>query len=228
MVERFNGRISDLCQQTRFASSAELEQTLKDYLLAYNHFIPQQAIGHQSPIDALASWYTQHPELFDRPVHTQAKCDTQAARELINSRPDDRQHLDHLCQAKGIGVASAIALLAELAVLPHHLKSAQVSRYAGLDVRLCQSGSSVSRPGRLSKAGNAYLRSALYIPALSAVRFDPNAKAFYQALQKRGKKKIQALCAVMRKYLTGIWACIKLNVPFNSNSLFSPIHPKNP
>jgi transposase InsO family protein len=55
MVERFNGRISELCQQTRFESAAELEQTLKDYLLAYNHFIPQRAIGHRSPIDALKS-----------------------------------------------------------------------------------------------------------------------------------------------------------------------------
>jgi transposase InsO family protein len=68
MVERFNGRISEVCQQTRFASAAELEQTLNDYLLAYNHFIPQQAIGHRSPIDALASWYEQHPELFVAPV----------------------------------------------------------------------------------------------------------------------------------------------------------------
>jgi transposase len=118
-------------------------------------------------------------------------------------------------------------LLAELAVLPRELKSAQVSRYAGLDVRLCQSGSSVSKPGRLSKAGNAYLRSALYMPALSAVRFDPNVKAFYEALQKRGKKKIQALCAVMRKYLTGLWACIKLNTPFDSQLLFSSVHTKN-
>jgi transposase InsO family protein len=76
MVERFNGRISELCQQTRFASAAELEQTLKDYLLAYNHFIPQRAIGHRSPVDALASWYEQHPELFARQVYNQAERDT--------------------------------------------------------------------------------------------------------------------------------------------------------
>jgi hypothetical protein len=80
MVERFNGRISELCPQTRFGSAAELEQTLNDYLLAYNHFIPQQAIGDRSPIDALASWYAQHPELFIAPViiqdHNQAERDT--------------------------------------------------------------------------------------------------------------------------------------------------------
>jgi transposase InsO family protein len=75
MVERFNGRISELCQQTRFKSAAELEQTLKDYLLAYNHFIPQRAIGHRSPIDALASWYDQHPEMFVRQACNQAERD---------------------------------------------------------------------------------------------------------------------------------------------------------
>lgn len=152
---------------------------------------------------------------------------TEAALELLGQQPLYQQHLFNLQQAKGIGQTSAIALLAELCVLPQDMHAAQVSRYAGLDVRLCQSGTSVNKPGRLSKAGNAYLRSALYMPALSAVRHDPYAKAFYLALQQRGKKKIQALCAVMRKYLTGIWACIKLGVPFDSSKLFSEKHLAN-
>lgn len=152
---------------------------------------------------------------------------SKAAIELINQTPCYPQHLANITCAKGIGQASGIAILAELCVLPRAMKSCQVSRYAGLDVRLCQSGTSVNRPGRLSKAGNAYLRSAFYMPALSAVRHDPNAKAFYEALQKRGKKKIQALCAVMRKYLTGVWACLKLGVPFDSTALFSAEHLKN-
>ena len=92
MVERFNGRISELCQQTRFASAAELEQTLTDYLLAYNHLIPQQAIGHRSPIDALASWYAQHPELFVTEVYNHTERDTPAAslaiRHACTPRPD--------------------------------------------------------------------------------------------------------------------------------------------
>jgi transposase len=153
---------------------------------------------------------------------------TRAAREWIDPQAQYQQHFAHLCQAKGIGQASALALLAELCVLPRKLKSAQLARHAGLDVRLCQSGSSVHQPGRLSKAGNAYLRAALYMPALSAVRHDPIVKAFYESLQKRGKKKIQALCAVMRKYLTGLWACIKSNRPFDSSLLFSQIHLQNP
>lgn len=149
---------------------------------------------------------------------------THAAKELLAQVPELNAQAARLCSAKGIGETSAIALLAELCVLPKQLKAPQVSRYAGLDVRLCQSGSSVNKPGRLSKAGNAYLRSALYMPALVAVRHDPHVRAFYEALQRRGKKKLQALCAVMRKYLTGLWACLQHNQDFDPSKLFSDIH----
>lgn len=148
------------------------------------------------------------------------------AQTLIEAEPALREQLTHLQAAKGIGPASAIALLGELCVLPDTLKAPQVSRHAGLDVRLSQSGTSVQRPGRLSKAGNTYLRAALYMPALSAVRHDRSARAFYQSLIARGKKKLQALCAVMRKYLMGIWACLKNQQPFDSSRLFSTEHLK--
>lgn len=151
----------------------------------------------------------------------------QAALGLINESPELHQQWSHISAAKGVGEASALALLAELCVLPNDLKAPQVSRYAGLDVRLTQSGTSVNKPARMSKAGNAYLRSALYMPAMSAVRHEPKAKAFYDALVARGKKKIQALVAVMRKYLTGLWACIKTATPFDAKLLFADHGLKN-
>lgn len=150
-----------------------------------------------------------------------------AAMQYLDQAPDLKRLYGHFCAAKGIGEASAMALLAELAVLPDHLKSGQVSRHAGLDVRLHQSGSSVQQAARISKAGNAYIRSALYMPALSAVQHDPKAKAFYTALVARGKTKKQALVAVMRKYLTGLWACLKTDTAFDSSWLFSSCHAEN-
>ena len=50
MVERFNGRISDLITQIRFATSAELDTTLSLYLRTYNHCIPQKALKHKTPV----------------------------------------------------------------------------------------------------------------------------------------------------------------------------------
>ena len=146
----------------------------------------------------------------------------QAAHDLMRDAPDLERLHQHFCAAAGIADASALALLAELCVLPETLKASQVSRHAGLDVRIYQSGTSVRQAPRLSKTGNACIRAALYMPAMSAVRHAPNTKAFYDALVGRGKKKIQAQCAVMRKYLTGLWACIKTDTPFDSSRLFKP------
>lgn len=149
---------------------------------------------------------------------------SRAAQAVIDADTDLARHCAHMQQGKGLGPASAIAILAELCVLPDHLKAPQVARHAGLDVRVRQSGSSVDKPGRLSKEGNTYLRAALYMPVMTAVRHDPRAQAFYNALVGRGKKKLQAQCAVMRKYLTGIWACIQTETPFDSTLLFSEEH----
>lgn len=131
-----------------------------------------------------------------------------------------------LMTAKGIAQTSALALIGELCLVPQTLRTRQLSRHAGLDVRLNESGDSRHKPGRLSKAGNVYLRRALHMPALSFVQHDPYAKAHYQALIARGKKKMQALCAVQRKLLTGLWACLHNNQPFDSSKLFA-IRPEN-
>jgi transposase len=146
---------------------------------------------------------------------------TASAVDVIGQDPVLAQYDACLTSAKGIAQASAVALLGELCLLPQELRSNQVSRQAGLDVRLTESGSSIDRPGRLSKVGNAYLRAALHMPSLSLVRHDPRAKAHYEALIARGKKKMQALCAVQRKMLTGLWACMHANEPFDTAKLFA-------
>jgi len=71
MVERFNGRISEVVTQTRFASAAELEATLDSYLKTYNHLIPQRALKHLSPVQALKDWQAKKPELFVKRVYNQ-------------------------------------------------------------------------------------------------------------------------------------------------------------
>ena len=151
---------------------------------------------------------------------------TNAALDLIQDDPNLNTHFSNMQKAKGIGQASAISILAEFVVLSNDMKAKQVSRHAGLDVKLHQSGSSVNGASRISKAGNAYLRSALFMPAMSAVRHDENVKAFKEALVRRGKKKIQENFAVMRKYLTGLWAVYQTGIAFDSTKLFSDVHKK--
>ena len=57
MVERFNGRIAEVLATTRFDSSEHLTDTIKRYVQVYNQHIPQKALGHITPIQAMKNWY---------------------------------------------------------------------------------------------------------------------------------------------------------------------------
>ena len=76
MVERFNGRVSEVIAQTRFKSAQELETTLTNYLATYNHRIPQRALNHLSPVQALKQWQAKRPELFSKRVYELSGLDT--------------------------------------------------------------------------------------------------------------------------------------------------------
>jgi transposase InsO family protein len=75
MVERFNGRINAVVKQTRFTYAGELETTLTNYQNIYNHRIPQRALNHRSPIEALQNWRKKSPEIFVKRVYKQAELD---------------------------------------------------------------------------------------------------------------------------------------------------------
>ena len=55
MVERFNGRISEILATTHFDASRDLQETLYQYQKIYNYHVPQKNIGHITPIQALNS-----------------------------------------------------------------------------------------------------------------------------------------------------------------------------
>lgn len=123
---------------------------------------------------------------------------------------------------RGIAQASAIQILAELMVLPKQLNVKQWVAFAGLDPRQFESGSSVMKKPHISKTGNKYIRQALYMPALVATRFDPHVKGYYtHMINDNGLKKMQALCAVMRKLLHAIHGMLKTKKEFNGTRFYA-------
>jgi hypothetical protein len=76
MVERFNGRITEIVNQTRFSSLEALCDTLVNYVRVYNHSIPQRALKHQTPIQTMKMWQKNHPELFVKRVYDHRGLDT--------------------------------------------------------------------------------------------------------------------------------------------------------
>jgi transposase len=140
------------------------------------------------------------------------------ARRLLLQDAELHSRFQLLLSVPGIGELSALQVLAEVSILGDR-NARQWVKHAGLDVRHYSSGSSVRRLPHLSKCGNRYLRRALYMPALVASRRDPTLRAFYQQLLARGKRKRQALVALMRKLLHAIFGMFRHQQPYRGDLL---------
>jgi len=144
----------------------------------------------------------------------------QQALLVIEQSEDLARAFAHITSIKGIADASGIAILAELAVLPADMTTRQWVAHAGLDPRQHQSGTSIHKPARISKTGNAHIRRALFMPALVAVQWEPNIKAFYEHLLASRKTKMQANVAVMRKLLHAIHGMLQHDQHFVGEKFF--------
>jgi transposase len=144
----------------------------------------------------------------------------EAALELIQSDPLLQQKYELLISITGIATKTAIRLLGELLVLDPAMKGPQWVAQAGLDPRVRQSGTSLDGHRYISKAGNRYIRAALYMPALVAIRRDATINARYRLLVEQAKKpKMIAIVAIMRKLLLCIHGMFKSNTPFDPTKL---------
>lgn len=156
-------------------------------------------------------------------AHLEKRIDVLSAEALVLIRqyPELDRVLQLLTGMKGIAETSAIALMGELLLLPPGLSHRQWVKFAGLDPSAFDSGKSVHKKTRLSKAGNSHIRAALYMPALSAKQHDPYVKAYFQHLLDNGKLPLQAVCAVMRKLLHAIHGMLKHDKPFDNARFYA-------
>lgn len=113
----------------------------------------------------------------------------------------------------GVGPQVGGNMLSVLSV--HRFESAeQLAAYLGLVPVERQSGSSVLGRAKLSKAGPARIRAVLYMAAVVAKRCNPHVKAVYDRLLARGKTKMSALGAAMRKLVHLCFGVIKNQKPY--------------
>jgi len=114
----------------------------------------------------------------------------------------------------GIGPQTAACLIAELGDPAHFRNAPALAAYVGTIPGLKQSGKRRTLHAGLTPVGNARLRAALWMPTLTAVRFNPWLRAHYQRLRARGKLPKVALVACMHKLLFAIYAVAKHRRPF--------------
>lgn len=154
----------------------------------------------------------------------QAVLDT-IAKQLETVERNIKQHLaahaelhanfQLLTAIVGIGAVTAAKLLAEFADLEQYESARAAAADAGLTPSQFESGTSVRRRPTLSKIGKAGIRSALYWPAITAMRCCPAFKAFAARLAARGKPKKVIIVAVMRKLVHIVYGVLKHRTPYD-------------
>ncbi len=133
---------------------------------------------------------------------------TAKINKLIASEPSLSEKQKRMQTLKGIGETTSaylISLLPELGLLNRN----KIACLVGLAPKNHDSGSKTGQ--RMIVGGRFSVRKALYMAALSAIRFNPIMKAYYQHLKNKGKHSKVAITAVMRKMLITLNAMIRDN-----------------
>jgi transposase len=139
-----------------------------------------------------------------------------AIGETIDQDATLRGRRDLLLSVNGVGETLAALLLVEMPEPEVLRRSGEMVAYAGLNPSHHRSGTSIDRPTRISKIGNATLRSSLYMPALSAMRYNPAVAALVARLKQAGRlKPKQIVIAAMRKLLVLCFGVLKTGKPFD-------------
>jgi transposase len=134
-----------------------------------------------------------------------------------------RSAIQLLTSIPGIGLLTAATVLAETNGFELIRNKRQLASYAGLDVREKQSGTSVKGKPRISKRGNRYLRKAMHLPALAAIRSDERFKRVFARLVAHHGIKMKAAVAVQRKLLELMYILYRNNTQYDKNFLSSQL-----
>lgn len=182
----------------------------RQHALAQLPAVPDEA---RAPLDAVLAVLAEQVAALDAAIRRRAAAAASVA--------DDIARLQTIV---GVGLLTAAIVAVETRPLRAGAAPAQVVAYAGLDPAPHQSGTSVRGAGHISKTGNARLRQALYMAAVSAVRFNPVLRAFYERLVARGKPKKVALVAAARKLLVLMVALLTRHRDFDP--AWAATHPR--
>lgn len=131
---------------------------------------------------------------------------------LIRQSPVWREKEEIMRSVPGVGPTTARTILAELPELGRY-GNRQISSLAGLAPRNRDSGK--FRGTRSIGGGRGNVRQALYMAALTAIRYNPKLHEFYQRLRNEGKKFKVAITACMHKLLIILNTIVRKNIPWN-------------
>jgi len=187
----------------------ERDQLVQERTMVKNQLHAEQAEAEPNP-SSLAR-IKKRIALLDK----QEKEIKEEITKLVKQDEQMKDSIKTICSLPGIGLLTAATVLAETNGFELIRNKRQLTSYAGLDVKEKQSGTSIKGKPRISKKGNSYLRKAMHLPALTAIRHDERFKAVFVRLVSKHGIKMKAAVAVQRKLLEMIYILHKNNVVYD-------------
>lgn len=132
------------------------------------------------------------------------KADEQAKRKLEIAR-----------SVPGIGPKNVVVILAITGIFERISSARACAAYAGLVPYEFESGTSIRKRNRVSRAVSKELKTALHQGAISLIRSPSPFKELYDRLRVRGRTFRQAINAVRNKMLRVLYTCMEKNVMYD-------------
>ena len=184
----------------RLADLVSRRRQIIEMLGAEQNRLERAAAGTKKSINRLVKALKKEMEYVEAEIH-----------ETVRSSPVWAAKEDLLSSVPGIGPAISRTLIAEMPELGQ-LDRKQIAALAGLAPYTRQSGQWKGRS--FIGGGRASVRSALFMGALVAKRYNPVLKAFFDRLVAAGKPKMVAVIAVARKLLIILNAMVRDGIPW--------------
>ena len=127
-----------------------------------------------------------------------------------------KQTGSYITTIPGIGDTLGAIILSEIGDIHRFNAPNKLVAFAGLDVRVTQSGEFTGTRQKISKRGSPYLRRAIWLAASRAAVCDPILSEYYQSLRARGKHHLTAIGAVSRKLCNIIFAILSEDRPYEA------------
>jgi transposase len=132
-----------------------------------------------------------------------------------------KDRLNPLATIKGITPETAITLEAHIGDVHRFATAKQIVAYFGMNPTIYLSGASIRGASHLEKKGSGVVRRQLFLIVLNFLRLKVEPfYSYYQRLVNRGKPKLVAIAATMRKLLVIIYTLLKTQQPFDPNKKF--------
>jgi len=161
--------------------------------------------------DAVKDGIAKHIAWLDEQIDALIK----TIRDHIDGDKSMKSKRAMLESIPGVGERTIAILLAFYSDFERFSNARQAVAFAGLDPRQHESGSSVKGKPRLSKIGHAFLRKALYMPAMVTLYKTAWGKLFRDRLAAAGKPPKLIIGAMMRKLVHVAYGVLKSGKSFD-------------